>query len=452
MRSAEVEEVLGMLQEPFQLVEQTATELENSDIKFADAVDSHGKRHPVLQSLLDINATSTDRKLRQTAWESFCDGYRQMINTFANNYITHVKQQVFLARVRGYSSVLQAHLDPFKVSPDVFHNLLDTFRANLPTWHKYWDVKRRVLKYDTFYPYDIWAPLGENPPQIDYPQTVDWICEGMAPLGAKFVSILRTGCLEESWVDWVPNSSKQQGAFSMPQYDMPPYIMMSYTNDISSLSTLAHELGHSMHSYYTDTNQPEIYNGYNLSMTLAETASNLNQALVRAYLREIKADDSEFQLAIIEEAIANYHRYLFQMLNLSRFELEVYTRAEQDKPLSAQILLDLMQEIYAEGYGETMTDDPARTSTTWAQFSHLYMPYYTFQYAVGISAADAIAHKIKNEGQPAAENYLKFLSTGSSQYTMRQFEIAGVDMTSHKPVQKAFNVLAGLVSQLEELI
>jgi oligoendopeptidase F len=239
----------------------------------------------------------------------------------------------------------------------------------------------------------------------------------------------------------------------MPSHGTPPLIMMSYSDSVSSMSTLSHELGHSMHSYYTAKTQIELYNGYgNISMTSAETASNLNQAMVRSYLREELAQDNDFQLALLEESFSNYHRYMFQMLNLATFEYEVYSRAEQGKPLSTKILLDIMAEIYAAGYGETMTDDQERTATTWAQFGHLYVPFYTFQYSVGISAADFITEKVLAGEENSAENYLTFLKAGGSRYTMDLFNLAGVDMNSPEPVQKAFAVLAEMVDQFEKLI
>ena len=452
MRSAEVEEVLGLLAEPFAQIQRTASELAGADIKFEPAVDSEGQTHPVTQGALDTNASNPDRQVRRTAWENFCDGYASHINTFASNYLAHVKAQVFNMRVRGYSSVLESRLKPYKVPLEVFHNLLDTFKANLPTWHKYWDVKRRALGYDKLYPYDIWAPLGTNPPKLSFKEAVEMIVEGNAPLGEEYTSVLRKGCLEGHWVDWAPNDTKRQGAFSSGGKEkLPPLIMMSYHDDVSGLSTLSHELGHSMHTHFMNQHQPLIYTISYPSMTLAETASNTNQAMTRAFLRESKADDKEFQLALLEEAMSNYHRYLFQMLNLATFELEVYTRAEQGKPLSAGILLDIMKDIYAAGYGETMTDDPERTATTWAQFGHLYVPYYTFQYAVGISAADMLTAKIRSGEPGAAENYLNFIKTGTSMYTMDQFRLAGVDMTSPEPVKAAFGVLASMVDQLEKL-
>jgi len=452
MRSAEVEEVLGLLAEPFAQIQRTASELAGADIKFEPAVDSEGQTHPVTQGALDTNASNPDRQVRRTAWENFCDGYASHINTFASNYLAHVKAQVFNMRVRGYSSVLESRLKPYKVPLEVFHNLLDTFKANLPTWHKYWDVKRRALGYDKLYPYDIWAPLGTNPPKLSFKEAVEMIVEGNAPLGEEYTSVLRKGCLEGHWVDWAPNDTKRQGAFSSGGKEkLPPLIMMSFHDDVSGLSTLSHELGHSMHTHFMNQHQPLIYTISYPSMTLAETASNTNQAMTRAFLRESKADDKEFQLALLEEAMSNYHRYLFQMLNLATFELEVYTRAEQGKPLSAGILLDIMKDIYAAGYGETMTDDPERTATTWAQFGHLYVPYYTFQYAVGISAADMLTAKIRSGEPGAAENYLNFIRTGTSMYTMDQFRLAGVDMTSPEPVKAAFGVLASMVDQLENL-
>jgi oligoendopeptidase F len=452
MRSAEVEEVLGLLAEPFAQIQRTASELAGADIKFEPAVDSEGQTHPVTQGALDTNASNPDRQVRRTAWENFCDGYASHINTFASNYLAHVKAQVFNMRVRGYSSVLESRLKPYKVPLEVFHNLLDTFKANLPTWHKYWDVKRRALGYDKLYPYDIWAPLGTNPPKLSFKEAVEMIVEGNAPLGEEYTSVLRKGCLEDHWVDWAPNDTKRQGAFSSGGKEkLPPLIMMSFHDDVSGLSTLSHELGHSMHTHFMNQHQPLIYTISYPSMTLAETASNTNQAMTRAFLRESKADDKEFQLALLEEAMSNYHRYLFQMLNLATFELEVYTRAEQGKPLSAGILLDIMKDIYAAGYGETMTDDPERTATTWAQFGHLYVPYYTFQYAVGISAADMLTAKIRSGEPGAAENYLNFIRTGTSMYTMDQFRLAGVDMTSPEPVKAAFGVLASMVDQLENL-
>lgn len=449
-RSGEVEELLGMLGDPFRNVFQTFSELTNSDLKFADAVDSQGAVHPVRQTTLPpTGIQSEDRVRRRTAWESFSDGHIAMQNTLASNYIGHVKQSVFLARARGYDSVLASMLEPFNTPLAVFHTLLETFQKHLPVWHRYWAAKRRILGVETIHPYDIWAPMAQEPVQVDYQQAVDWLAEALRPLGQEYVDVLRRACGEERWVDWAPNAAKRQGAQSLRAKNVHPYLWLSYQSDLPSASFLAHELGHSLHSHFADSTQPELYADY--SMTAAETASNVNQAMLRAYLLAEKADDANFQLALIDEAMITFHRYFFIMPTLARFELAVYTQAEKSQPLTVHLFNDLCASYFAEGYGEALTDDPARTANTWSQFLHLYMPYYTFQYSVGISAAHAIAEEIVAGKNGAAENYLRFLAAGSSLYPQELFALAGVDLTNPAPVEKTFGVLAGMVERLESL-
>lgn len=451
LRSAEVEEILSMLNEPFNSVNQTFTELVNTDLHFEDAKDRSGKRFTIKQSTLSNSLQSLDRKRRKTAWNHYMDSYRSMQNTLAANYITWIKQQVFMARVRGYESVLEMRLSPFNLPLDVFHNLIDTFKQNLPVWHHYWDVKREVLGINKIKPYDLWAPVGRNNPVVSYPQAVEWIAESLNDLGEEYVSVMKRGALEERWVDWAPNIEKRQGAASWRRYLMPPWIFMSYNDSVLSMSTLAHELGHSMHTYLASENQPEVYFGFgSLSSTVAETASNFNQVMARHYLREIKQDDPDYIIAMVEEAMANFHRYFFIMPTLARFELEVFTRAEQGKPLSVKIFNEIMSSLFAEGYGETLTDDPKRTGITWATFLHLYMPFYTFQYAIGISAAHAIGDRVLSGEEDAAANYLAFLKAGGSMYTMDLFNLAGVDMTTPDPVISAFKVMEDNIQMLKD--
>jgi oligoendopeptidase F len=452
-RSAEVEQILGMVDEPFYQTYLTAMELSNLDMTFPEALDSQGQSHPVVQATIPPSGIqSPDRQLRRNAWENYFDAFLALKNTLASNYIASVKQNVFLARVRGYNSVLEAKLAPHNMPLAVFHNLLDTFKVNISTWHRYWAVKRKMLAVDELHPYDIWAPIVQDQPAVPYREGVDMICAGMAPLGEEYVAVLRRGCLEDGWVDYAPNVGKAQGAASGPSYDTPPFIFTSYNDTLMAMSILAHELGHSMHSYLIDANQPHIYNGYStFSMSVAETASNFNQALVRAHLLQAWTADPVFQLTLIDEAMFNFHRYFFIMPTLARFEFEVYTRAEQGQPLTAVILNDLLAALFAEGYGDTMTDDPQRTAITWAQFGHLYEPYYTFQYAIGISAAHALADQILAGSSGAVDNYLSFLKAGGSLYAMDLFELAGVDMTKPAVVEKTFGVLADLVDRLETL-
>ncbi|MBX3000325.1 MAG: oligoendopeptidase F [Caldilineaceae bacterium] len=449
VRSPEIEAILGRLQESFSAPFQTYSELTNADLDLGEAEDSSGKRYPTTQSNIGMHVQSPDRTRRRTAWERYSDAYVRMKNTLASNYIAHVKQAVFMARERGYNSVLESMLVPHNIPLEVFHNLLATFQRHLPTWHRYWEVKRRALGVETIHPYDIWAPLVQDPPKVEYKQAVDWLVTSLAPLGEEYTSTLRRACLEERWVDWAPNAEKRQGAQSLPASNTHPFLWLSYDDSLSGASTLAHEAGHSLHSYLSDRNQPEVYAYYNMSA--AETASNFNQAMLRAYLANEKAGDERFQLASIDEAMDNFHRYFFIMPTLARFELAVYTRAEEGKPLTVDFFNNTMADLFAEGYGETMTDDRTRTASTWSQFLHLYMPYYTFQYAVGISAAHDISARILAGDAEAAQRYLGFLSAGSSRYPVPLFAGAGVDLTSAEPVERTFAVLDAIVDRLATL-
>jgi oligoendopeptidase F len=453
-RSQEVEELFGMLEEPFSGVSRTIGELTNTDLKFADALDSQDQKHPVLQATVaPTGVQSTDPLHRKSAWKSYADGYLSMENTLASGYLTNISQWLFIARARGYQSVLEYMLSPTNTPVEVFHNLIETFKENLPVWHKYWDVKRKILGQDKIHPCDVWAPILKDPPVIPYHQAVDWICEALRPLGDEYIAVMRKGCLEDRWVDWAPNAGKRQGAASSLMVEnKPPFIFTSYDDTMFAMSVLAHELGHSMHSYFTYHNVVDVYNGYEvISSTVAETASNFNQAMLRAYLKELKGDDPAFQIAMIDEAIFNFHRYFFTMPTLARLEYEVCSRAQDGKPITVHDLKNLVKAYYAEGYGDTMTDDPDRTAITWAQYLHLYYPFYTFQYAIGISAASFLANGVLAGKKDAAENYLDFLKAGGSMYTMDLFNLAGVDMASPEPVKAAFEVLSDMVDQLEAL-
>jgi oligoendopeptidase F len=449
VRSHEVEEVLGMVRTPFSAVEATARILTNAEIVFEPAGPAHGEPIPIGQGNIQQLLSSPDRALRRSAWENYADGYLAFQNTLASNFGAAIKQDVFMARARRFDSALEAALFEDNIPVDVFHNLVATTREHLPLWHRYWAVRRRALGVDALHPYDIWAPLTTAEADIPYEEAVDWIAAGMAPLGDGYADVLRRACLEEGWVDVYPNRGKRQGAFSTGGIGTHPFIMMSYARDLKSLSTLAHELGHSMHSYFTARAQPIVYTPY--SLFVAEVASNFNQAMVRAHLLATH-DDPLFQIALIEEAMSNFHRYFFIMPMLARFELIVHERAARGEPLPAGVLNAIMADLFAEGYGDEMTFDRDRVGITWSQFGHLYVPFYTFQYATGISGAHALARRVLDGEPGAADAYLDFLRTGSSKYPLDALRDAGVDLTTPEPVEAAFDVLAGYVDRLEALV
>lgn len=455
IQSPQVERLLGMLQDAFGGAFNTYGELVNSDLTFPDATDSQGNQHRVAQEIVPpTGIKDTDRALRRDAWEKFCDGHKGVENTLASNLITNIKQYVFMARARGYESVLEAQLAPANLPNEVFHNLVNTFQQNLSVWHRYWDAKRKVLGVDSIRPYDIWAPMSKNPPSISYQQAIDWISTGLESLGDDYVRVLRRGATTDRWVDYAQNEGRTQGAFSSAAYDCHPFIFNTFDGTLTAMSVLAHELGHSMHSYWMDKNQPEVYNGYyalGSAGAIAETASNFHQAMTRAYLINVNPDDRDFQLSLIEEAMFNFHRYFFIMPTLARLEFELFSRAEKNEAIDVQLINKLTNKFFAEGYGDALENDPGRTSTTWMQFQHLYVPYYTFQYSVGISAAHAFADNIHSGKENAAENYLNFIGSGWSKYSVDLFNLGGIDMTQAEPIEQTFAVMEKLVDRLESL-
>jgi oligoendopeptidase F len=448
VRSAEIEEVLGLAQDPFASLYTTVNVLTNSEMKYPNACTSDGSELVVTQGTLDEILASPDREARRTAWEGFRDTHLAFKNTLGSNLLASVKANVFAQRVRKYPSTLEGSLFTNNIPPQVFHSLIETTRKNLPVWHKYWRVRREALGQTDLQPYDVWAPLTKEKVTVPYETAVEWICDGLAPLGEDYVSTARRGLLEEGWVDVYPNKDKSAAQFSSGSKGTHPFIVMLYDDTIFSMSTLAHELGHSMHSYLTWKHQPAVYAQY--SLFAAEVASNFNQALVRAHLLKTN-NDPQFQISLLEEAFANFHRYFFIMPLLAQFELEVHQRVERGQGVTADDMNAIMADLYAEGYGSEMPFDRDRTGITWATFGHLYQDYYVFQYSTGISGAHALARRVLSGIEKAAKDYLRFLSAGSSVYPLDALKLAGVDMSTQQPVEETFDILSQMVDRLEEL-
>ncbi|MBI3944111.1 MAG: oligoendopeptidase F [Chloroflexi bacterium] len=459
VRSAEVEELLNQVSDPFRTATTTHGILADADLTFrpvrisdpsAAGSDPAAESIEVAQGSINALLTDPRREVRRAAWESYADAHLATKNTMANCLATGVKQDVFRARARRYGSSLEAALEPNNIPVEVFYNLINAFRQNLPTWHRYWRIRRQALGYEKLQVYDIKAPLTVESPIVPLSQAVEWISEGMRPLGEEYVSILRKGVVEQRWVDVYPNKGKRAGAYSTGLQGTRPFILMSYVDDIFSMSTLAHELGHSLHSYLSRREQPFIYSRY--SLFVAEVASNFNQAMVRAYLLNHNYN-RDFLISVIEEAMSNFHRYFFIMPTLARFELEIHERVERGDGLTAESLIKLMADLFSEGYGDEVEVDLERVGITWAQFpTHLYANFYVFQYATGISGAHALAQKVLAQGAAAAGDYLAFLKAGGSVYPLEALKMAGVDLTTPEPVEKAFAVLAQMVDRLEALV
>ncbi len=450
VRSSEVEQVLGLASEAFDSATSTHGILADADLRFDPARSVEGAEREITQGTINALLNDTDREVRRTAWEHYSDAHLATKNTMANVIATGVKQHAFMAQVRNYGSSLEAALGETNIPVAVFHQLIATCRKNYPTWHRYWRLRRQALGYDQLNVYDIKAPLTEEKLDISYAQAVEWIVAGMQPLGEEYTAISQRGLTNERWVDIYPNKGKRAGAFSSGWQGTHPFILMNYNNDVFGLSTLAHELGHSMHSYFAWQNQPSVYANY--TIFVAEVASNFNQALVRDYLFKHN-QDRDFQIALIEEAMSNFHRYFFIMPILAQFELEIHQRVERGEPLNAESLNQLMFELFREGYGDEVVLDSDRIGITWAEFpTHLYSNFYVYQYATGIAGAHALAENVLDNQPNARENYLAFLKAGSSLTPLDALKLAGVDLTQPEPVDAAFKVLSDMVDRLEQLL
>jgi len=451
VRSAEVEEVLGMVSDPLGGFYNSTNMLTNADFKFKSIKDSAGSLFDVTQGNYDVQLMGlADRKARKAAYAAYMDKYVEHKNTLANNLAHNIKANVFNMRVRKHESTLDASLFDLNIPTSVYHNLIETFKKNLPVWHRYFEIRRKALGLKKFSYYDMWAPIEKKKSKVPYEKAVDMICDGLAPLGREYVDTLRCGCLTDRWVDVYPNQGKTQGAFSSGAPGTHPFILMSYTDELSSMSTLAHELGHSMHTYLSNKNQSVINMDY--SLFVAEVASNFNQAMLRAHLLKT-VKDKNFQVELILEAVGgNMFRYFFQMPTLARFELETHQRAERGEPLTADSMIDLMADLFAEGFGPNFELDRERVGMTWATFPHLFADYYVYSYATGISGAHALSNRILRGEPNAAEDYLGFLKAGNSDYPLNVLKKAGVDLTTPQPVEETFAVMEGYIDRLEELV
>jgi oligoendopeptidase F len=451
VRSAEVEEILGMVIDPFQGAFNSSSMLTNADFKFKPIKDSKGNIIDVTQGNYDAQLMHlSDRKARKAAYQTYMDKYLEHKNTLAANLETSIKANVFNMRARKHENTLSASLFNLNIPTDVFHNLIDTFKQNLPVWHRYFDIRRKALGLKKLAYYDMWAPIAKTKVKVPYEEGVEMICKSLAPMGKEYVKTVRKGCLKDRWVDVYPNQGKSQGAFSSGTQGTYPFIMMSYTDNVGSMSVLAHELGHSMHSYLTWKHQPFVYTGY--SLFIAEVASNFHQAMMRGHLLNT-VKDKNFQIALIEEAVGgNFFRYFFQMPTLARFELETHERVERGEPLTADSMISLMADLFTEGFGPNFDMDRERVGMTWSTFQHLFADYYVYAYATGISGAHVLAGRILRGEPNAVEDYLGFLKSGSSDYPLNVLKEAGADMNSPKAVEETFAVMESYIDRLEKLV
>jgi oligoendopeptidase F len=449
LRSAEVEQVMAQAGEVFAGFETVHDMLENGELPLGTITDEQGNHVALTPGTIGLYYHSPDRRVRREAWEQSGDAYLAYRNTFAATLAGAVKRDVFNARARGYGSSLEAALSHDNIPVSVFHNLVDTVWEHFPVWHRYFAARRKLLGLPEgdLHGWDLEAPLSKNAPKATWDEGSAYILDSLAPLGDEYVATVRDG-LANRWVDRCANTGKHGGAFSWGGYETAPYISMTWEGHLGSVSTLTHEIGHSMHTHLTNRTQPITYSQY--GMSVAETASNFNQALMGSHLLDLN-QERDWTLNVIEERMENHQRYLFIMPILAKFELACHERVEAGQALGAAWMNETLLDFWKQGYGGEVVIDPERMGVIWARFPHLFANFYVFQYGLGISAAAALAAPIMAGDAAARDRYLELLRTGGSVDPIDALRAAGVDMTTREPIRAAFKLLEGYVERLESL-
>lgn len=444
--TADKEEIIAQVNEVANSPSNIFYMLNNADMKFPDAADSNGDMHTLTHGKYIPYLESSDRVLRKSAFDNLYDTYFSYKNTLAAIYNGSVKSNIFTANVRNYQSSLKAHLEPNAIPTEVYHSLIETVNKYLPLMHRYIKLRKKMLGVEELHMYDLYTPIVKKADtKISYEDAVDTIINAVAPLGEEYTAVFEKGLRKEGWVDIYENQGKRSGAYSWGVQGCHPFVSMNYEGTIDSMFTLIHEMGHSMHSYYTWENQPTVYADY--TIFVAEVASTCNEALLMEYLLENTADQTQ-RLYLINYFMEQFRGTLFRQTMFAEFELEVHNRAEKGEPITFDLLCDIYKELNKKYFGSDIVIDE-KISWEWARIPHFYTAFYVYQYATGYSAAIALSQKIlKENGRDA---YINFLKSGSSKYSIDLLKDAGVDMTTPEPVENAMRVFEGLLDSMEGL-
>ena len=442
----EQESLLSELSVVTRLPESIRNAAHDGDMRFAPIAVGKEPRE-LTHGTIDDALQSIDPLSRKAAYDSYTDSYIASSRTLAAALTAEVTTSLVFSKARGYSSTFQKALFVDELTPDVYHAAVRSCRDHQHLFRRYFRAKAKILGLSQLGEHDIFAKLSPQAPDISYESAVSLVLDSLAPLGEEYVSIARRGLREERWVHVFPAPGKYSNAFSSGSYLTRPFFLLNYTPTMPEVGTLAHELGHSMHSLFTNRSQPSRYAGY--AMTVAETASNLNQVLLRAHV--LKAADRETSLAVLDEAFFYAHRYLFMMPVLSRIEHFIHSTYARGGALGVSDIRKATVTAFTSAYDGAVSFDPERLGMKWGAFCHFYAPYYFFQYAIGISAAMAIGQRILSGEPGIREKYLNFLSAGGSKSPRELFKLVDIDITSSEMYRTAFGVVEGYVRELERL-
>lgn len=422
--------------------------LSNADIKFPTIKDENGNDVELTNGNFIPFMESKNRIVRKNAFENFYSVYEGLKNTFAATLDGDLKKNIFNANIRNYKNTREASLDKNNIPLTVYDNLIKAVHDNLDTMYKYMEIRKRALGVDELHMYDIYTPMVKDVDfNIPYEEGLELIKKGLEPLGKEYLDAVNEG-FTSRWIDVYENKGKRSGAYSGGTYDSKPYILLNYHDTLDNVFTVAHEVGHSIHSYFTRKNQPLVYGNY--SIFVAEVASTANESLLLDHMLKNVKDKNE-KIYLLNHYLESFRGTVFRQTMFAEFEMIINEHLENGGALTSDYLSNKYKELNERYYGPNVVID-GEIAIEWARIPHFYYNFYVFQYATGFSAAVALSKKILEEGEPAVEKYIDFLKSGSSDYPINVLKKAGVDMTTEEPVRNAMKLFKELVDELDELI
>ncbi|CDO02651.1 oligoendopeptidase F, plasmid [Oceanobacillus picturae] len=446
--SQKEEALLAEASEPMSSASQTFGMLNNADLTFPRIKNESGEEVELTHGRYISFLESKDQRVREEAFKAMYGKYGEFKNTFASTLNGNVKKDNFYAKVRNYNSAREAALDNNNIPEQVYDNLVEAVNEKLPLLHRYAALRKKVMKLDELHMYDLFTPLVQDVDmEIPYEKAQKVVLEGLEPLGEEYLNIVKEG-YENRWIDVEENKGKRSGAYSSGAYGTNPYILLNWQDNVNNMFTLAHELGHSVHSYYTRKNQPYRYGNY--SIFVAEVASTCNEALLNDHLLKTTEDEKE-KLYLLNHFLEGFRGTVFRQTMFAEFEHDIHVRMQNGEALTAERLTELYYELNKKYFGDAVVSDE-EIGLEWARIPHFYYNYYVYQYATGYSAATALANKILAEEDGAVDRYLNFLKAGSSDYPIEVLKQAGVDMTSKQPILDALDVFEEKLNEMEELL
>ena len=446
--SAEMEKVVAMTTEMSNTSSEVYEAFTNVDMKFPTIKDEDDEDVELTHGRLVPFLMSANRRVREDAFKAYYNTMESYINTLAASYSGEVKQRVFHSRVRGYASNLEAAVDANNVSPEVYENLVKTVNANLDKLHAYVSLRKKCLGVDELHMYDIYTPMiPDAAKKVTYKEAQETICKALAVLGDDYVELLKEG-FANRWIDVYENKGKQGGAYSATAYGCHPYMLLNYNDTFDDMFTTAHEMGHSMHSHYSNSAQPYIYSNYKIFV--AEVASTCNEILLLEYLLKNCTDKKE-RAYLLNHYLDSFKGTVYRQTQFAEFEKITNEMVENGDSLNAENLSTIYKDINERYYGPDMISDP-EIAYEWARIPHFYYNFYVYQYATSFCAAVAIAEMILKEGEPAVARYKKFLSSGCTDAPVELLKIAGVGLTTPAPIEAALAKMGEIVEELSSLV